>query len=104
MYLIFCVCIILFLYDVNSLPIYNNNVYTYHVPILLFILSPVRMMCYREEVRDHTVRWGAKFEFVCKMSANASTGIMDPCNLRISVRKVYHTRECGNYRFVKKLL
>ncbi|XP_029343111.1 protein FAM102A isoform X3 [Acyrthosiphon pisum] len=41
----------------------------------------------REEVRDHTVRWGAKFEFVCKMSANASTGIMDPCNLRISVRK-----------------
>lgn len=44
--------------------------------------------CYREEVRDHTVRWGAKFEFVCKMSANASTGILDPCNLRISVRKV----------------
>ncbi|XP_026811732.1 protein FAM102A isoform X2 [Rhopalosiphum maidis] len=41
----------------------------------------------REEVRDHTVRWGAKFEFVCKMSANASTGILDPCNLRISVRK-----------------
>ncbi|XP_025415173.1 protein FAM102B isoform X3 [Sipha flava] len=41
----------------------------------------------REEVRDHTVRWGSKFQFVCKMSANASTGILDPCNLRISVRK-----------------
>ncbi|XP_050434622.1 protein FAM102A isoform X2 [Adelges cooleyi] len=41
----------------------------------------------REEVRDHTVRWGAQFEFVCKMSANASTGILDPCNIRISVRK-----------------
>ncbi|XP_024083735.1 protein FAM102A isoform X1 [Cimex lectularius] len=41
----------------------------------------------REEVQDHKVRWGAKFEFVCKMSANASTGILDPCMLRISVRK-----------------
>ncbi|XP_050544664.1 protein FAM102A isoform X4 [Daktulosphaira vitifoliae] len=41
----------------------------------------------REEVRDHAVRWGAQFEFICKMSANASTGILDPCNLRISVRK-----------------
>jgi hypothetical protein len=28
----------------------------------------------REEVQDHAVRWGAKFEFVCKMSASASTG------------------------------
>nr|XP_018916331.1 PREDICTED: protein FAM102A isoform X2 [Bemisia tabaci] len=41
----------------------------------------------REEVKDHSVRWGAKFEFVCKMSANASTGILDPCILRVSVRK-----------------
>ncbi|XP_063973246.1 EEIG family member 2 isoform X2 [Diachasmimorpha longicaudata] len=41
----------------------------------------------REEVVEHTVRWNAKFEFLCKMSANASTGILDPCILRISVRK-----------------
>ncbi|XP_015113655.1 protein FAM102A isoform X2 [Diachasma alloeum] len=41
----------------------------------------------REEVGEHTVRWNAKFEFLCKMSANASTGILDPCILRISVRK-----------------
>ncbi|XP_063216251.1 early estrogen-induced gene 1 protein isoform X1 [Bacillus rossius redtenbacheri] len=41
----------------------------------------------REEVQDHMVRWGANFDFVCKMSANASTGILDPCILRISVRK-----------------
>jgi len=41
----------------------------------------------REEVLQHTVRWGAKFPFVCKMSANASTGLLDPCLLRISVRK-----------------
>jgi len=41
----------------------------------------------REEVLQHTVRWGAKFPFVCKMSANASTGLLEPCLLRISVRK-----------------
>uniref|UniRef100_T1IDY6 C2 NT-type domain-containing protein n=1 Tax=Rhodnius prolixus TaxID=13249 RepID=T1IDY6_RHOPR len=40
-----------------------------------------------EEVQDHKVKWGAKFEFVCKMSANASTGVLDPCMLRVSVRK-----------------
>ncbi|KAF7998037.1 hypothetical protein HCN44_009435 [Aphidius gifuensis] len=41
----------------------------------------------REEVQEHTVSWDAKFEFICKMSANASTGVLDPCILRISVRK-----------------
>ncbi|XP_076183013.1 uncharacterized protein LOC143154875 isoform X2 [Ptiloglossa arizonensis] len=41
----------------------------------------------REEVQEHTVRWNARFEFLCKMSANASTGVLDPCILRISVRK-----------------
>ncbi|XP_048505739.1 protein FAM102B isoform X2 [Athalia rosae] len=41
----------------------------------------------REEVQEHTVQWNAKFEFLCKMSANASTGVLDPCILRISVRK-----------------
>ncbi|XP_065209649.1 early estrogen-induced gene 1 protein isoform X3 [Planococcus citri] len=41
----------------------------------------------REEVREHMVRWEAKFEFICKMSANASTGVLEPCFVRISVRK-----------------
>ncbi|BES92938.1 unnamed protein product [Nesidiocoris tenuis] len=41
----------------------------------------------REEVQDHKVKWGSKFEFVCKMSASASTGVLDPCMLRVSVRK-----------------
>lgn len=40
-----------------------------------------------EEVKNHTVKWNQKFEIVCKMSASASTGILDPCTLRISVRK-----------------
>ncbi|XP_067621189.1 uncharacterized protein [Eurosta solidaginis] len=41
----------------------------------------------REEVRDHRVVWNRSFEFPCKMSANASTGVLDPCYLRISIRK-----------------
>ncbi|XP_026468611.1 protein FAM102A isoform X2 [Ctenocephalides felis] len=41
----------------------------------------------REEVREHSVRWGTSFQFVCKMSAPASTGVLDPCVLRVSVRK-----------------
>ncbi|XP_044728172.1 uncharacterized protein LOC123291816 isoform X2 [Chrysoperla carnea] len=41
----------------------------------------------REEVKDHKVKWGARFEFPCKMTANASTGVLEPCVLRVSVRK-----------------
>lgn len=41
----------------------------------------------REEVKSHTVKWGQQFSFPCKMSANASTGVLDPCLLRISIRK-----------------
>ncbi|XP_055923325.1 uncharacterized transmembrane protein DDB_G0289901 isoform X3 [Eupeodes corollae] len=41
----------------------------------------------REEVRNHRVQWDRSFEFPCKMSANASTGVLDPCFLRISIRK-----------------
>lgn len=42
---------------------------------------------FRQEVRDHKVHWGTCFTFPCKMMANASTGVMDRCVLRISVRK-----------------
>uniref|UniRef100_A0A182NUZ2 C2 NT-type domain-containing protein n=1 Tax=Anopheles dirus TaxID=7168 RepID=A0A182NUZ2_9DIPT len=41
----------------------------------------------QEEVKNHTVKWGQKFEFPCKMTSNASTGVLDPCTVRISVRK-----------------
>lgn len=36
---------------------------------------------------NHTVKWDQIFDIECKMSANASTGILDQCNLKISVRK-----------------
>ncbi|XP_076859545.1 early estrogen-induced gene 1 protein [Brachyhypopomus gauderio] len=41
----------------------------------------------REEVRENSVRWKKRFSFVCKMSANPNTGILDPCVCRVSVRK-----------------
>ncbi|XP_053551369.1 protein FAM102A [Bombina bombina] len=41
----------------------------------------------REEVQENCVRWGKKFTFVCKMSANPATGVLDPCICRVSVRK-----------------
>lgn len=41
----------------------------------------------REEVHNHQVSWDQKFEFICKMTANASTGVLEPCTLRVSVRK-----------------
>jgi hypothetical protein len=34
------------------------------------------------------VRWQKRFTFVCKMSANPATGLLDPCIFRVSVRKV----------------
>uniref|UniRef100_H0X933 EEIG family member 2 n=1 Tax=Otolemur garnettii TaxID=30611 RepID=H0X933_OTOGA len=41
----------------------------------------------REVVQANCVRWRKKFSFMCKMSASASTGILDPCVCRVSVRK-----------------
>ncbi|XP_041973680.1 protein FAM102A isoform X2 [Aricia agestis] len=52
----------------------------------------------REEVRAHAVRWNAQFSFVCKMCANANTGVLEPALLRVSVRK-----ECKGGRSYQKL-
>ncbi|XP_033116142.1 protein FAM102A-like [Anneissia japonica] len=41
----------------------------------------------REEVRNNSVHWGAKFKFNCKMNANATTGILESCCCRVSIRK-----------------
>uniref|UniRef100_A0A8C6YK22 Estrogen-induced osteoclastogenesis regulator 1 n=1 Tax=Naja naja TaxID=35670 RepID=A0A8C6YK22_NAJNA len=41
----------------------------------------------REEVQENCVRWKMKFTFICKMSANPTTGLLDPCICRVSVRK-----------------
>ncbi|XP_040592817.1 protein FAM102A isoform X2 [Mesocricetus auratus] len=41
----------------------------------------------QEEVQENCVRWRKRFTFVCKMSANPATGLLDPCIFRVSVRK-----------------
>ena len=41
----------------------------------------------RKNVDSHSVYWRQRFEFTCKMSAEPNTGILDPCVVRLSVRK-----------------
>ncbi|XP_051501538.1 protein FAM102B isoform X2 [Myxocyprinus asiaticus] len=41
----------------------------------------------RETVQANCVHWRKRFSFPCKMSANAGTGVLDPCVCRVSVRK-----------------
>ncbi|KAK2822312.1 hypothetical protein Q5P01_022377 [Channa striata] len=41
----------------------------------------------REPVQANCVQWKKRFSFISKMSANAGTGVLDPCVCRVSVRK-----------------
>uniref|UniRef100_A0A8C7KG29 Estrogen-induced osteoclastosis regulator 1 n=1 Tax=Oncorhynchus kisutch TaxID=8019 RepID=A0A8C7KG29_ONCKI len=41
----------------------------------------------RVEVQENCVRWKKRFTFLCKMSANPTTGVLDPSICRVSVRK-----------------
>ncbi|XP_064416063.1 protein FAM102B isoform X2 [Latimeria chalumnae] len=41
----------------------------------------------REVVQANCVHWRKKFSFLCKMSASITTGVLDPCICRVSVRK-----------------
>ncbi|XP_030061061.1 EEIG family member 2 [Microcaecilia unicolor] len=41
----------------------------------------------REVVQANCVHWRKKFSFMCKMSASAISGVLDPCVCRVSVRK-----------------
>ena len=50
----------------------------------------------KSEVREHKVVWNEKINFQCKTQANASTGILNECCLRFSVRK--ETRLGGTYK------
>lgn len=52
-------------------------------------------------MQDHCVKWGSRFDFTCKMTANASSGILDSCIMRISVRKVSTLFKSGLYLEVR---
>ncbi|XP_005050524.1 PREDICTED: protein FAM102B [Ficedula albicollis] len=45
------------------------------------------LSCPLEVVQANCVRWKKKFFFMCKISASATTGILDTCTCRVSVRK-----------------
>lgn len=50
----------------------------------------------KSEVREHKVVWNEKINFQCKTQANASTGILNECYLRFSIRK--ETRLGGTHK------
>lgn len=56
----------------------------FNFSFVFVILSSVR-----EEVGNHCVKWGKNVTFPCKMTANVSTGVLDACNYRVSIRKVW---------------
>lgn len=46
-----------------------------------------RYVSSKSEVHEHKVIWNEKISFQCKTQANSSTGILNECYLRFSVRK-----------------
>ncbi|XP_029655423.1 protein FAM102A [Octopus bimaculoides] len=41
----------------------------------------------RVELANNCVKWGCQFCFLCKMTANASNVVLEPCICRVSIRK-----------------
>lgn len=56
-----------------------------------FVLSSVVVLCCSCDVRSHRVRWDQGFYFHCKMYASPVTGELEPCQCKISIRKVLHS-------------
>ncbi|KAM6454375.1 EEIG family member 2 isoform 2-T2 [Liasis olivaceus] len=60
-----------------------------HISIKIIFLIPYKHLheTAGEVVQANCVHWKKRFSFICKISASASTGILDPCICRVSVRK-----------------
>ncbi|XP_022238440.1 protein FAM102A-like isoform X2 [Limulus polyphemus] len=69
--------------DLTAVPFVNGMLFA---KVRLLDGGSFSEMSSREQVKDHHVKWGTRCRFCCKMSANAVTGILDPCMCRISVR------------------
>ena len=41
---------------------------------------------FRMEIQNHRVEYKAQFKFPCKMNASATSGILETCKCRISIR------------------
>ncbi|XP_037121771.1 protein FAM102A isoform X1 [Syngnathus acus] len=70
--------------ELTAVPVVNGVLFC---KIRLIDGGDFAILSSREEVQENCVRWGKKFSFVCKMSANPVTGILEPCICRVSVRK-----------------
>ena len=57
---------------------------------------------HRNEVENHRVQWDEDFNFSCKMYASVSTGVLEPCWCKISIRKeTKGGRSCTKLGYVK---
>ncbi len=53
----------------------------------------------RVEVQKHSVDWHTRFQFSCRIASDATTGVLDKCLCRVSVRKVSEsTTRCDSCR------
>ncbi|KAJ8039532.1 hypothetical protein HOLleu_17282 [Holothuria leucospilota] len=72
------------LVELSSVPLVNAVLFG---KIRLLDGGSLSQLSSREAVQDHMVHWGQKFKFNCRMSASASTGVLEPCLCRVSIRK-----------------
>ncbi|KAM9326256.1 EEIG family member 2 [Gastrophryne carolinensis] len=70
--------------DLSSVPFVNGILFC---KIRLLDGGSFSVESTREVVQANSVHWRKKFSFMCKMSASAASGILDPCICRVSVRK-----------------
>lgn len=68
--------------------VWTNKAVLQRFFVTLRTLINLSLFSWREEVGNHCVKWGKDFNFSCKMTANVSTGVLDACNYRVSIRKV----------------
>lgn len=72
------------LVELSSVPLVNAVLFG---KIRLLDGGSLSQLSSRQAVQDHMVHWGEKFKFNCRMSASATTGVLEPCFCRLSVRK-----------------
>lgn len=68
-------------------PVAIEDALTHMVNIIEMHFNFFLLLC-REEIQNHSVSWKTSYNFQCKVTANASTGFLDPCICRVSVRMV----------------
>ena len=84
----------LYLTERNGLPLKIIEFYLWQAILSLFLSLP--FSC--EVDKHHRVQWDQEFRFSVKMYASASTGELDPCYCKISIKKVTPFKESKRER------